>query len=401
MATVQALRKEKPEHRYKAVEDAYRSAKKKIGQEYFVVDCDRHIIEPPEAFTMFLDKEWQQMAPKATTDNRGAPRLMVEGRCYQKPAGWGPGRPEGCGDQRPRGEGLSYEHAHKHAFENRNIDMDLSGIDVAVWIPTLGLFVPDIMNFDFQYAVCRALNDWTAKVWATDKRHLWCVTIPQKPEWAVNEIKRCRKLGASCVWMRPNVMNGVRWWDDDWDPVWKTMSDLGMALVFHEATGTYNATYSTDYKFDRYWIAHAVSHPLEMAAAVAGIIGYGVLERFPKLKVLFCEAGATWVPYMLFRLDSHYEGRPKRELVPLTMPPSEYFIRQCVICSFEPEEALLGETMEWFGGKNMACTSDYPHWDSSGVSGVVRYLKRFTQISEETRLNFFSHAAIDALGLKG
>jgi len=79
---------------------------------------------------------------------------------------------------------MSYERAHKHAYENRDIDMDFSGIDCAVWIPTLGLFVPDIQNFEFQYAVCRALNDWTAKVWATSKRHLWCVSIPQKPEWA-------------------------------------------------------------------------------------------------------------------------------------------------------------------------------------------------------------------------
>ena len=50
--------KEAPADSYKAVEDAYRSSKKKLGQEYFVVDCDRHIIEPPEAFTMFLDKEF-------------------------------------------------------------------------------------------------------------------------------------------------------------------------------------------------------------------------------------------------------------------------------------------------------------------------------------------------------
>ena len=123
MAKVTARRKEKPTDRYKAVEDAYRSTKKKLGQEYFVVDCDRHIIEPPEAFTMFLDKEWHSMAPKPVTDNAGAPRLMMEGRAYQKPAGWGAGRPEGCGDQRPRGEGMSYERAYKHAYANRNIDM--------------------------------------------------------------------------------------------------------------------------------------------------------------------------------------------------------------------------------------------------------------------------------------
>ena len=143
-------------------------------------------------------------------------------------------------------------------------------------------------------------------------------------------------------------MQGVRWWNEDWDPVWKTMTDLGMALVFHEATGTYNATHSTDYKYDRYWIAHAMSHPLEMAAAVAGCLGYGVLERHPKLQALFCEAGATWVPYLLFRLDNHFEAR-RNEMTDISLPPSEYFKRQCVICSFEPEEALLGETMEFAG----------------------------------------------------
>jgi hypothetical protein len=88
-------------------------------------------------------------------------------------------------------------------------------------------------------------------------------------------------------------------------------------------------------------------------------------------------------------------------MIGLTLPPSEYFKRQCVICSFEPEEALLRETMDWFKGENMACTSDYPHWDSSGVSGVVRYLKNYPDIDEQTRINFFSRAAIDALGLTG
>lgn len=382
-----------------AVENHYRSPSKVLGQSYFVIDCDRHIIEPPEAFNLHLDAEWREQAPRLVTDNRGAPRLMIEGRLYQKPSGFGPGRPEGCGDQRPRGDGLSYELAHRHAFENRDLDMDLSGIDCALWIPTLGLFTPDIENINLQYAVMRALNDWTAQEWATGQRHLWCVTIPLKPAWAVAEIRRGFALGATAVWLRPNVMHGVRWWSEDWEEVWETMEELGMALVFHEATGTYNATHSTDYKFDRYWLAHAVSHPLEMATALSAIIGYGVLERHPRLNVLFCEGGASWVPYMLFRLDNHFQSRPS-EMHDLAMPPSAYFRRQCVICSFEPEEALLSETMAWLDGKHMACTSDYPHWDSSGVSGVVRYLENYPTISEETRLNFFSRAAIDALGLE-
>ncbi len=388
------------EEHYQAVADSYRSKNKRVAKEFFVIDADRHVIEPPEALTKYLDPEFTDQAPKLVTDNSGSPRIMMEGRLYQKPRGWGLGRTEGCGDQRPRGEGLPYEQAYKHSMEFRDEDMDMGGVDVGIWFPTVGLFIPDLLNLELQYALARAHNDWMANDFATSKRHIWCATIPLHPEWAVEEIKRCHQLGARTVWMRPNVMNGVRYWTEEWDPVWKTMTDLGMALLFHEATGTYNATYSTDYKYDKYWLAHVVSHPCEMATCLCALIGYGVFERHPTLQVLFCEAGATWVPYFLFRLDEHVAGRPKAETTELTMNPSDYFRRQCTICSFEPAEALLRETVEWFGARNMGLTSDYPHWDSSGVSGVEMYIELYPDMEETQRERFFSRNVIDALNLQ-
>ncbi len=388
------------EDHYKAVADSWRSKTKKTATEFFVIDADRHVIEPPEALTKYLDKEFAKEAPKPVTDNQGSPRILMEGRLYQKPRGYGLGRTEGCGDQRPRGESLAYDQAHKHVMENRDIDMDMGGVDVGIWFPTVGLFIPDIINIELQYALARAHNDWMAKDFATSRRHLWCTTIPLKPEYAIAEIKRCHAMGSRAVWMRPNVMNGVHYWEESWDPVWKTMTDLGMALLFHEATGTYNASYSTDYKYDRYWLAHVVSHPCEMATGMCGLIGYGVLERHPTLQVLFCEAGATWVPYFLFRMDEHVAGRPKAETADLKLDPSEYFKRQCTICSFEPAEALLQETVTWFGGLNMGLTSDYPHWDSSGVSGVDMYIELYPDMEEWQRERFFSRNVIDALNLQ-
>jgi predicted TIM-barrel fold metal-dependent hydrolase len=198
--------------------------------------------------------------------------------------------------------------------------------------------------------------------------------------------------------MRPNGMQGRKWWDPSYDRLWALLQETGTPLVFHEATGAYHTTNDPTNKFDVYWLAHVISHPVEMTSALVALVGTGILERFPGLRVEFCEAGLSWVPYYLFRLDEHLETRPKE--VKLELKPSEYFKRQCVVCSFEPEEALLGETMKWFEGKNMACTSDYPHWDSSGVSGVVRYLKNFADVDEQTRINFFSRSAIDALNLK-
>ena len=388
------------EEHYQAVAASHRSDSKKTAKEFFVIDADRHVIEPPEALTKYLDEEFEKEAPKLVTDNQGSPRIMMEGRLYQKPRGYGGGRLEGCGDQRPRGESLPYEEAYKHSSTYRDEDMDMGGVDIGIWFPTMGLFIPDIINLELQYALARAYNDWMVNDFATNRRHIWCATIPLKPEWAVEEIKRCHKLGATAVWMRPNVMNNVHYWEESWDQVWKTMTDLGMALLFHEATGTYNATYSTDYKYDKYWLAHVVSHPCEMATGMCGLIGYGVLERHPTLQVLFCEAGATWVPYFLFRMDEHVAGRPKSETAELTIDPSDYFKRQCTICSFEPAEALLQETVQWFGGRNMGLTSDYPHWDSSGVSGVEMYIELYPDMEEWQRERFFSRNVIDALNLQ-
>jgi hypothetical protein len=35
-----------------------------------------------------------------------------------------------------------------------------------------------------------------------------------------------------------------------------------------------------------------------------------VLERFTRLRVALLEAGAGWAPFLVHRLDEHYEKRP-------------------------------------------------------------------------------------------
>ena len=62
----------------------------------------------------------------------------------------------------------------------------MGGVDMGIWFPTVGLFIPDILDMDLQYALGRAHNDWMAKDFVTGKRHIWCATIPLKPEWAVD-----------------------------------------------------------------------------------------------------------------------------------------------------------------------------------------------------------------------
>ena len=372
--------------------------------DYYVIDGDRHVVEPLDAFTKYLEPAFRSRGPVVVRDNvYGSTRFMIEGRLYQKVWGPGQGRIDGMSAYRPRGErpGLSYEETAAWVSGVGKLkDMDESGIDAALWIPTVGLYIPDILDGDLQAAYCRALNDWFHDSFCAERRdRLWfAATVPIDPEPARREAARAiQELGARAVWMRPNVMQGRKWWDRSYDPLWELLAETGTPLVFHEATGTYHASYDPTAKFDTYWMAHVVSHPLEMTSALVALIGTGILDRFPKLRVLFCEAGLSWVPYYLFRLDEHYEHR--RAEIPLSRPPSELFRRQCVVCSFEPEEALFAEATRWFGGKNVGATSDYPHWDSGGLDALVRYVEAFPELGAGERADFLQNNLAEIFGI--
>ena len=59
---------------------------------------------------------------------------------------------------------------------------------------------------------------------------------------------------------------------------------------------------------------------------IAGMMGAGVFERYPRLRVSFGESGAGWLAYALHRMDFEFEDR-FRDLMKLR--PSEYWRRQC------------------------------------------------------------------------
>ena len=51
--------------------------------------------------------------------------------------------------------------------------------------------------------------------------------------------------------------------------------------------------------------AHGIGMSLPAQMAFVAIVGHGMLDRYPNLKVGFLEFGAEWILYMVPRLD-HY-----------------------------------------------------------------------------------------------
>jgi predicted TIM-barrel fold metal-dependent hydrolase len=85
----------------------------------------------------------------------------------------------------------------------------------------------------------------------------------------------------------------------------------------------------------------------------------GVLEKFPKLKVVFVEPGVGWVAWWLNIADD-MAGRQKYEFPGLKHKPSEVFKRN-IFLTYIDEPDVLYNARNTFGVENIMWSSDYPH----------------------------------------
>ena len=161
-------------------------------------------------------------------------------------------------------------------------------------------------------------------------------------------------------------------------PLWIGIGISGSLIVILLATETLLGRWDAllvDGEFDALaYFSNRVLRDIRLAIVLCLVAG-GILEKFPRLKVAFMEAGAGWVPYWMERLDEHYEYL--QPTVPwLIKPPSEYMRGDQVYYSFEPDEHTLGFTLDFVGEERLVFASDYNHIDSKFPHTVETVTKR-------------------------
>ena len=222
--------------------------------------------------------------------------------------------------------------------ETRLKVMDDEGIDRVALFPTHALRLGGVRQPQLAPALFRAYNNWLAEHCAPDKERLLGVAmIPlQEPELAVQEAKRAvGELGHRGLFISPHPVDNRNLDHQAYEPLWELAEQLNVPALVHVSTGIRLPTAGAE-RFDRYSLFHLHAHPFEQMTAAASLILGGVLERHPRLRVGFLEAGCGWVPYWLERMDEHAENY-RFELAHLKERPSVYFRRQCFV-SFELEE---------------------------------------------------------------
>jgi predicted TIM-barrel fold metal-dependent hydrolase len=201
-------------------------------------------------------------------------------------------------------------------------------------------------------------------------------TAVRDARWAVKEIDAVTLMVLSL----PVAGRGHH--HPDFDPVWAVAQELGVPIMAHSLSSLPDASGRgplVDISpgvslfggnlFLHHMVAHRVQQHLTMASFLVG----GVLERFPDLKVLFVEAGGSWVQAWLDAMDDRFGNPQTRRTVPwLRMAPSEYFQRQCLV-SFGPGEHFVEGTIgRVLPATSVGWSSDYPHYDSLPSDAVAR-----------------------------
>lgn len=320
-----------------------------------VVDSDRHVVEPVAAWVDRLAPELRGLAPRLVEADGEVYWAILEGRRLQHRY-----------DARARAEvAKMMPRVGFRAAADHLRHMDGYGIDVAVMLPTLGLYVLAIeeMEAEVAAAFARAYNDWLLEFCAAASGRLVpaAALALHDPRLALAEATRMADLGVRAIVVRPNPVRGRLLGDAAYGPLWGLCEARSIAVVCHEGTHAHLPTAGAD-RFSSRFAQHACSHPMEQMMAFLGLLEGGVFERYPGLRVGFFEAGAGWVPYWLWRLDEEYRCLGGEVRATVKRAPSAYFKRQCWV-AVEPGEPNLAAVVESVGADNLLFGTDFPHPD--------------------------------------
>jgi predicted TIM-barrel fold metal-dependent hydrolase len=344
---------------------------------YLVFDSDMHIMEPPDLWERYIAPEFRAIAPRGRTSAnvRDLGIIFPDGEPNARLTSGVPPR----GHNYERNQDLYRHHAQRGWTAEVQLEaMDVEGIDVAVLFPSRGLSVlthPD-REPRFAAAIARAYNDWMFDFCQQDTARLIGAGMLSVYDIrdAVAEARRVvEELGFRAVFLRSNIVNVKTWHDPAYEPLWETLEALEIPVGFHEATGS-RSRQSGDQFEPNFGLRRVYAQPFEQMLGLGSFLGGGVLARHPRLKVAFLEANCSWLPWLLWRLDEGYEREGDVFMPELTMPPSEYFKRQCWV-SVEPDETPAKYVIEELGADQLVFSTDYPHGDSRYPEAVEAFLE--------------------------
>ena len=358
---------------------------------YEMISADCHvdlIWLPPDLFVTSASADMKDRMPYVTDGPKGPVLVTKKGATLGLVNGMGsagreyvPGRIHRA--DRMAATGL-YEDGKKGIRrltdpDLRVKDQDRDGVQAEVLYGILGA-TGRLNDAEAAVEVMRVYNEWLADFCATrPDRFAGLASIPNHPiDSAIAEVERVAKRGVLRGLDIANSQDLTPLWDPYWDPLWDVINACGLPLHFHtigtrvpehiqklvfigsDPSRAAAGTTAAELRVARSALATQITgFQINMASVLTSLVFGGVLERHPRIRAVLGEAGIGWIPYILWRMDAEWEDQFKD--LPLTLPPSGYWRRQCW-ATYQTDPVGI-KLLDELGEDKIMWGSDFPHPD--------------------------------------
>jgi uncharacterized protein len=363
------------------VRESQRERKERI-QDILIVDCDVHVHESPGELAPYCDMPW-----RVALDN-----IKDRGETYLDIPSFSPGVSDGSYQAKfPTGhEGARMVETR----EQMRQELDEIYVDIGILFPDHLLKLPVLTQVEYPAAIARAYNAWLLDNWCSVDKGLLglVVACTQDPEDAVREIEKYANTPEMVGVYLPCAGLDPLWGDRKYDPIYEAAQAADLPVLLHSVTVTHPVFPFNNHGFNTELGRHTCSHTFSIMANIVHMITNGVCVRYPDLRIAVTEAGVSWVPFLMWKLDKEYLER-RREVPFLEERPSHYLKRWFFATQpiEEPENLReLATLMELYDGENNTIfASDWPHHDFDHPMKVHQ-----VPLSNEARRKVFGENAL-------
>jgi len=416
---------------------------------FAVFDSDSHVVEPEELWTRYLEPEYRTLGKHALWREEGkhGSYLKVNGRIFRdtmnsnipRHAIWRPGLSwDQVGELDPNTRHPITAGASDPGARLK--DMDAMGVDQALLYPTWfaeGFHL--VEDPDIAYALARAYNDWIADFCkAAPKRLFAAAMVPlQNMDYTVEELRRLRGIGCfRGVFIRPMFLEGRYFTHPYYDPLWAELENLGLTAAVHPTAGLWNPEWTSHGPFAEkvkgrlnhhsfiatagggpfagggtskafafsaspplgHPIAPILSYWLDNHKFVAStLIGFTVMERYPKMKVVVSHGKASWMEEVLEKMEASTRTIPLLHYYPVRTDTEELWTEGNVMLGFDAEERLIQKLPDEFAEK-VVWGSRYPHHDTTSAWQALETMSR-AHVDEASLARMFGGNAAEQFGV--
>lgn len=305
------------------------------------ISTDAHVTEPIDLYVERVDADYRERAPQII-DRDGWRTLIIEGLGPRKLM---------TSDQLKDAVIGGFEASERLADQARD------GVAAEVVFPTFALqacFASDDPRLQIQ--LCRAYNDWAHDAFGRHPRMMAVGLVPMLDlDDAVAEAQRLGDLGFRALFLPAQVPTRP-YNEAEYDRFWAVASDLGLPLTFHSGTGHEpRVVRGPGGAVINYLLGSQLDGPSVILSLAAG----GALDRFPNLRIVTVETGASWLAWVMTQADAIYRDHEMWAKPKLSMLPSELIRRQAAATFMDDPVAINNRHVT--GIETLMWGNDYPH----------------------------------------